>query len=78
MDVPTTDDAAALRATAEQVARAAAQHLSTMPPPRTAAGEGVPGAVRTKTSPTDVVTAADEAVEALVREQLARLRPGSP
>jgi myo-inositol-1(or 4)-monophosphatase len=34
--------------------------------------------VSTKTSPTDVVTAADTALEALVRARLAELRPGDP
>ena len=32
----------------------------------------------TKSTPTDVVTAADTALEALVRERLAQLRPGEP
>lgn len=70
------DDPAVLRAVAEQVARDAAEHLATLPPPRQPGGGDVDGAVRTKTSPTDVVTAADESVEALIRARLAELRPG--
>jgi myo-inositol-1(or 4)-monophosphatase len=48
---------------------------------RDAAGPGGWGAlpgVSTKSTPTDVVTAADTALEALVRERLAQLRPGEP
>ncbi|GJF04032.1 inositol monophosphatase family protein [Pseudonocardia sp. D17] len=74
------DDPAVLRSVAERVAREAAEHLRSLPPPRSSAdGDGggdVRGAVRTKSSPTDVVTAADEAVEALVRTRLGELRPG--
>jgi myo-inositol-1(or 4)-monophosphatase len=43
-----------------------------------AALPGVPPGVSTKSTPTDVVTAADTALEALVRERLAQLRPGEP
>jgi len=73
---PLSDDPAVLRAVAEQVAGEAAEHLRSLPPPRLPAGGDVEGAVRTKSSPTDVVTAADEAVEALIRSRLAQLRPG--
>ena len=86
------DGPAALRAVAERVAVEAVEHLRTLPRPwahahrLAGAGADVPGApgpgalpgVTTKTSPTDVVTAADTAVEALVRARLAQLRPGDP
>jgi myo-inositol-1(or 4)-monophosphatase len=42
------------------------------------ARDGAIGDVDTKSSETDVVTAADLAVERLVRERLAELRPGEP
>lgn len=76
------DGPAALRAVAERVAVEAVEHLATLPRPweqrgRRNAGAALPG-VATKTSPTDVVTAADTAVEALVRARLAALRPGDP
>jgi myo-inositol-1(or 4)-monophosphatase len=77
---PAPDDAAALRAVAERVATEATEHLRGLPRPwesRTGPGSSVPG-VSTKSSPTDVVTAADTAVEALVRRRLAELRPGEP
>ncbi|MDT7579814.1 MAG: monophosphatase [Pseudonocardiales bacterium] len=83
-----------LRAVAEQVVVEAVEHLRTLPRPwdRTwaqsdgdghggsSAGSGVAGVagVSTKSTPTDVVTAADIAIEALVRERLAHLRPGEP
>lgn len=65
------DDPRELRRTAAAVAARAAAHLR---------GRAAPGAaaVTTKSSPTDVVTAADTAVETLVRRELARLRPGEP
>jgi myo-inositol-1(or 4)-monophosphatase len=76
------DDPPALRAIAEQVVVEAAEHLRSLPRPwerRDDAGGlgGLPG-VSTKSSPTDVVTAADTALEGLVRERLAELRPGEP
>ncbi|NMH93244.1 inositol monophosphatase [Pseudonocardia bannensis] len=67
------DDPAALRWIAEQVAVEAAGHLRGLPPPRQA---GAGDSVRTKSSPTDVVTAADTAVEALLRARLGELCPG--
>lgn len=57
-----------LRLVAERVATEAAEHLRGLPRPDVAA-------VSTKSSPTDVVTAADTAVEALLRRRLAQLRP---
>jgi len=66
-------DAATLRAVAEQVVQEAAEHLRGLPRP----WEGDPAdGVDTKSTPTDVVTASDHSVEELVRDLLARLRPG--
>jgi myo-inositol-1(or 4)-monophosphatase len=67
------DDPRELRRIAEQVAGEAAEYLRGLPRP----WEGEPGdGVSTKSTPTDVVTASDTAVETLVRERLAQLRPG--
>lgn len=67
------DDPSELRRVAVLVAVDAATHLRSLPRPwEAAAGSGV----STKSSPTDVVTASDQAVETLVRERLAQLRPG--
>jgi myo-inositol-1(or 4)-monophosphatase len=67
------DDPRELRRIAEQVAREAAEYLRGLPRP----WDGEPGdGVTTKSTPTDVVTASDHAVETLVRERLAQLRPG--
>lgn len=64
-------DAEALRAVAVQVAVEAAELA------RTVRDESVTeGSVQTKSTETDVVTAGDRAVERLVRERLAQLRPG--
>jgi len=60
--------AAVLRGTAERVAVEAAEHLRGRPRPGAAAS--------TKSSPTDIVTEADTAVEALLRRWLGQLRPG--
>lgn len=59
-----------LRRVAERVAAEAAEHLRGLPRPAEA--------VSTKSSPTDVVTAADTAVEALLRRLLGELRPDDP
>lgn len=64
----TGDSSPDLRGIAERVATEAAEHLRGLPRPDLAA-------VSTKSSPTDVVTAADTAVEALLRRRLAELRP---
>jgi myo-inositol-1(or 4)-monophosphatase len=73
-------DPAALRAVAERVVADAVAHLSTLPRPwehaAPGAAGGPPPGVTTKSTPTDVVTAADTALEVLVRERLAALRPG--
>jgi myo-inositol-1(or 4)-monophosphatase len=79
---PAGGEPSALRAVAERVVAEAVEYLRGLPRPwerRAGAGsrEPLPG-VSTKSSPTDVVTAADTAVEALVRERLAQLRPGEP
>src|SRR5205823_11057287 len=67
------DDPRELRRVAEEVAVAAAAHLRGLPRPwESGNGDGV----TTKSTPTDVVTASDRAVEALVRDRLAALRPG--
>ena len=76
MTDPLQQTPAALRATAELVAREAAVHLRGLPSPR--ASGGGDGAVWTKSSPTDVVTASDASVERFLRERLAALRPGEP
>ncbi|MCX6465930.1 MAG: inositol monophosphatase family protein [Pseudonocardiales bacterium] len=75
---PPPAEPAGLRRVAERVATDAAEHLRGLPRPWDArAGEqDLDGWVGTKSSPTDVVTASDRAVETLVRERLAVLRPG--
>ncbi|WP_300009192.1 inositol monophosphatase family protein [Pseudonocardia sp.] len=70
---PPAADPAALRLLAEGVARDAAEHLRGLPRPWDTGPAG--GSVGTKSSPTDVVTASDTAVEALIRERLAALAP---
>jgi myo-inositol-1(or 4)-monophosphatase len=72
----TPSELAELRRVAALVASEAAAHLRTLPAPRWAGAD--PGEVSTKSSPTDVVTAADKALEELVRGRLAELRPGEP
>lgn len=62
-----------LRRVAERVATDAAAHLRSLPRPWES-GNGA--GVTTKSTPTDVVTASDHAIETLVRERLAALRPG--
>ena len=72
------DEPSFLRGIAERVVVDAVDHLRDLPrtwEQRTAHTAVLPG-VATKTSPTDVVTAADTALEALVRARLAELRPG--
>jgi myo-inositol-1(or 4)-monophosphatase len=69
------DEPGGLRRLAERVVTEAAAHLHTLPRPwehRAEAG------VSTKSTPTDVVTASDTALEVLVRDRLAQLRPGDP
>jgi myo-inositol-1(or 4)-monophosphatase len=77
---PLVDTPAELRRIAEQVALEAAEHLRALPRPWDGGTrDGAPrDGVATKSSPTDVVTASDQAVETLVRARLAELRPGEP
>jgi myo-inositol-1(or 4)-monophosphatase len=65
-----------LRRIAERIVTEAAEHLRELPRPWDHAGAGVADGVTTKSTPTDVVTASDHALESLVRERLAQLRPG--
>ncbi|WP_233576368.1 inositol monophosphatase family protein [Saccharopolyspora rhizosphaerae] len=65
-------DATALSEVAAGVAREAADLA------RTVRDEAVTDGVDTKSTETDVVTTGDRAVERLVRERLAELRPGEP
>ncbi len=67
------DDPRELRRIAEDVAVDAAAHLRSLPRPWE---NGNGAGVTTKSTPTDVVTASDHAVETLVRDRLAALRPG--
>ncbi|TQM13602.1 inositol monophosphatase family protein [Pseudonocardia kunmingensis] len=64
-----------LRRIAESLVREAAEHLSGLPRPWDERGGAAPDGVATKSTPTDVVTASDHALEALIRERLAELRP---
>ncbi len=65
-----------LRRIAERIVTEAAEHLRGLPRPWDDAGAGPAGGVATKSTPTDVVTESDHALETLVRERLAQLRPG--
>ncbi|WP_199178016.1 inositol monophosphatase family protein [Mycobacterium hubeiense] len=70
------NDPPALRAVAEQLAAEAADFVRRR---RAEVFEGAPGstpAVRSKSTPTDPVTAVDTEAERLLRERLAELRPG--
>nr|WP_223208061.1 inositol monophosphatase family protein [Actinopolyspora erythraea] len=66
-------DVAGLRATSVTVAREAAELALTM-----RSEIATTGVVATKSTETDVVTAADRAVEKLIRERLSELRPDEP
>jgi myo-inositol-1(or 4)-monophosphatase len=64
---------AELRSVAERIVREAAEHLRGLPRP----WDDTRGAgVAYKSTPTDVVTESDTAIETLVRERIAQLRPG--
>jgi myo-inositol-1(or 4)-monophosphatase len=70
-----------LRRIAEGLVAEAAEHLRGLPRPWDERSGGPAGgagndSVSTKSTPTDVVTASDHAVEALIRDRLAQLRPG--
>ncbi len=69
------DDVEQLRATAVAVVQQVGDLVARMWATARAAG---PGQVQTKTSATDVVTAADTAAERLARRLLAQWRPGEP
>jgi myo-inositol-1(or 4)-monophosphatase len=74
---PSTDDPEELRRIAERLVREAAEHLRGLPRPwdeDSSAGSG--RSVSTKSTPTDVVTASDHALETLIRDRIAQLRPG--
>jgi myo-inositol-1(or 4)-monophosphatase len=65
-----------LRRLAERIVTEAAEHLRGLPRPWDDEGAGPADGVATKSTPTDVVTASDHALENLVRDRLAQLRPG--
>ncbi|HEY6423335.1 MAG TPA: inositol monophosphatase family protein [Pseudonocardiaceae bacterium] len=69
------DDVDQLRATAVGVVRQVGELVAQMRATMRVAG---PGQVQTKTSATDVVTAADTEAERLARRLLAQWRPGEP
>lgn len=69
---PPDDSPRALRRVAELIVAEAAEHLRGLPRPWEASGDGV----TTKSTPTDVVTASDDALETLIRGRLAELRAG--
>jgi myo-inositol-1(or 4)-monophosphatase len=69
------DDPAQLRRVAERIVTEAAEHLRGLPRPWDGAEASTTG-VSTKSTPTDVVTASDHALETLIRKRLAELRPG--
>ncbi|GAA2557267.1 inositol monophosphatase family protein [Pseudonocardia hydrocarbonoxydans] len=73
---PPAVDPEVLRQVAVQVATEAAEHLRGLPRPWDSGAAD--GSVATKSTPTDVVTASDTAVETLVRGRLAQLRAGDP
>lgn len=70
-----------LRRIAEELVKEAGEHLNGLPRPwdeRAAepGGGTRDDSVATKSTPTDVVTASDHALEVLIRERLGQLRPG--
>ncbi len=73
------DDPAVLRSVAETLATEAAAFVRRRRAEVFGAHEGGgDGAVRSKSSPTDPVTIVDTETERLLRDRLARLRPGDP
>lgn len=76
------DDPLSLRGIAESVAQDAACHLREFLADLAGSSgdvtESIAATASTKSSPTDPVTAADTAVESLIRDRLAELRPGDP
>ncbi|HTY31319.1 inositol monophosphatase family protein [Mycobacterium sp.] len=83
MTRPSDDEPAQLRSVAEKLAveaadfvrRRRAEVFGARAASLSAAGSG---AVRSKTTPTDPVTVVDTETERLLRDRLARLRPGDP
>ena len=74
---PSADDPEGLRRIAERLVREAAEHLRGLPRPWDEHGSaGSERSVSTKSTPTDVVTASDHALETLIRDRIAQLRPG--
>ncbi|WP_407687005.1 inositol monophosphatase family protein [Mycobacterium sp. HUMS_1102779] len=79
----TDDDPALLRSVAETLATEAAEFVRRRRAEVFGAHAGAPsapgdGAVRSKSTPTDPVTVVDTETERLLRDRLARLRPGDP
>lgn len=79
----TDDDPALLRSVAEALATEAAEFVrrrraEVFGPHAGAPGTPGDGAVRSKSTPTDPVTVVDTETERLLRDRLARLRPGDP
>jgi myo-inositol-1(or 4)-monophosphatase len=74
---PFGDDPDGLRRIAERLVAEAADHLRGLPRPwEDARSAGAEPSVSTKSTPTDVVTASDHALENLIRDRIAQLRPG--
>jgi len=71
---PAGDEPADLRRIAEGLVSEAAEYLDGLPRPWDERGGGAEG-VATKSTPTDVVTASDHALEAFIRTRLGELRP---
>lgn len=69
------DEPTDLRRIAEDLVREAAAHLAGLPRPWDERG-GEAAGVATKSTPTDVVTASDHALEVLIRDRIAAVRPG--
>jgi myo-inositol-1(or 4)-monophosphatase len=71
------DDPEALRRIAERLVTEAAEYLHRLPRPwEDDLAADSAQSVSTKSTPTDVVTASDHAVETLIRQRVAELRPG--
>ncbi|WP_328397315.1 inositol monophosphatase family protein [Nocardia sp. NBC_00416] len=73
---PTPADATVLRRIATHLAGVAAAHVRARRPEVFGPAGPVEAAVRTKSTPTDPVTVVDTESEQLIRDELARLRPG--
>lgn len=75
---PAPADAALLRRIATHLAGIAAAHVRVRRPEVFGPAGVAETAVRTKSTPTDPVTVVDTETEQLIRDELARLRPGDP